>query len=582
MFKSMIKALAYNDTIEITRLLDAGHNPNSLNPATGLTLLMAAALDGHLELVKYLVSKGADLSIVDDEGFGALNFAEIEGHEDVIEWVKARQQPAPPPPPPPPSQLKGGDKPKKQVTELEQHAPQQQLQLLVTSAAMLAACVKCDTTAIAKLLDSGESVHSIDSEGWTLLMMVLYYGQLNAAKLLVRRGADISTLNAVDDSALDYAHDGGHQDCIKWAKKIFDEVAADAALVDPLAQSRVVHDVIEIGDNEDDDDEVVYLENANLSQIPRKSDRPLQKRVDHLETRLVEQSEKASHYQLKVKQLTENIKHLTANVSAGNEKLREQGEKVSQSELKIKQLKANASLRDEKLLDQSEKTTHFQMKFKQLTENVNQLTEHVSCRDEKLKEQSEMVAVYKLKIKELTEKVNCRDEKLMEQASLLKAVKGEVNGIIEIHEAELKDLEEKFKAATNENADHKTQIEYLCLLTTENNNLLLAESLAGSVDLNAYVMKRKAGGVTNASEELHSQFSKDMKSIKQSMEILSPEFMKTNRLGEGEDENQIEKKEVKVKLEGGVKVKLEVFDDSMKRKDCGIDDESDVSKKAKR
>jgi hypothetical protein len=124
--------------------------------------------------------------------------------------------------------------------------------------------------------------------------------------------------------------------------------------------------------------------------------------------------------------------------------------------------------------------------------------------------------------------------------------------------------------------DLRSQIEFLCLQTTETNELLLAASLrvpVALVDLNAYVKKRKEGKVKEAADTLHKEFNAATPYMKETLDRLTPEFMTAERFGEGEeDDGDGEKK---------AKVKGEEKGNSNKRKGGGAEAEGGGSKKAR-
>jgi glutaminase len=54
----------------------------------GRTALGIAASEGHLDVVKYLISKGADVNIRDARGNDALGDARRENRTDVIDYLE--------------------------------------------------------------------------------------------------------------------------------------------------------------------------------------------------------------------------------------------------------------------------------------------------------------------------------------------------------------------------------------------------------------------------------------------------------------------------------------------------------------
>ncbi len=73
----------------VSMLLDAGANPNLTEKEENWTAAMMAASEGQLEVLKLLVAKGADLSMVDIDKESCLDFAKSKNHTDVVEYIKS-------------------------------------------------------------------------------------------------------------------------------------------------------------------------------------------------------------------------------------------------------------------------------------------------------------------------------------------------------------------------------------------------------------------------------------------------------------------------------------------------------------
>ena len=67
-------------------LLDSGADVNAKHKWKQ-TALMGAAANGHLETVKLLLSRGADVNVV-GEGYTALRWAEEKGHTEVAKVLR--------------------------------------------------------------------------------------------------------------------------------------------------------------------------------------------------------------------------------------------------------------------------------------------------------------------------------------------------------------------------------------------------------------------------------------------------------------------------------------------------------------
>ena len=54
------------------------------NVPPGLTALMGAAAENHIEIVKFLISQGADVNLADEGGGTALIYAVWKGYKDIV------------------------------------------------------------------------------------------------------------------------------------------------------------------------------------------------------------------------------------------------------------------------------------------------------------------------------------------------------------------------------------------------------------------------------------------------------------------------------------------------------------------
>ena len=57
----------------------------------GMTALILASVDGHIECVRYLIESGkADVGIQSNNGWTALKCASCRGHTEVCEYLKSK------------------------------------------------------------------------------------------------------------------------------------------------------------------------------------------------------------------------------------------------------------------------------------------------------------------------------------------------------------------------------------------------------------------------------------------------------------------------------------------------------------
>ncbi|NXN22339.1 ANKE1 protein, partial [Nycticryphes semicollaris] len=69
--------------------LERGANPNARNPATGRTVLMEAAREGVVELVRGLLERGVDVNLFDNERHSAAHFAAKGGFFEILRIISA-------------------------------------------------------------------------------------------------------------------------------------------------------------------------------------------------------------------------------------------------------------------------------------------------------------------------------------------------------------------------------------------------------------------------------------------------------------------------------------------------------------
>ena len=83
------EAMNYNDLEFIKYLVEKkGFNPLVTNRKSGFTPLMQAVSYGYLEIVKYLISLGADINQKDNFGFNAKDYARKLGQIRVYNYLK--------------------------------------------------------------------------------------------------------------------------------------------------------------------------------------------------------------------------------------------------------------------------------------------------------------------------------------------------------------------------------------------------------------------------------------------------------------------------------------------------------------
>jgi ankyrin repeat protein len=82
----LMNAVQSNKLPHVSLLLEAGANVNAIDNR-GFTSLHRAAEMGHLDIVITLLKSGADKKI-SSNGHTALSFAEMRGHEEIINVLR--------------------------------------------------------------------------------------------------------------------------------------------------------------------------------------------------------------------------------------------------------------------------------------------------------------------------------------------------------------------------------------------------------------------------------------------------------------------------------------------------------------
>nr|CAD7205019.1 unnamed protein product [Timema douglasi] len=167
-------------------LLRNGYNVNAPVDNIGSSLLHLAADYGHLNIVKCLVDKGADINQPNREGFDPLHVATRSGHLEVVQFLVGLKQ--------------------NFKESLGEHK------------ILLIASENGHTHIVNYLLDLID-VNTVDSEGCTALHAAVRGGQLEVVQLLVKRNAHINCKDVHGYTALKYCVRDGRLDVLEFLVK---------------------------------------------------------------------------------------------------------------------------------------------------------------------------------------------------------------------------------------------------------------------------------------------------------------------------------------------------------------------------
>ncbi len=199
MVESLITTRKYNQTELNNALIFAGNsgglnlvkyllsNGANIKAKTdgGMTVLMTAVESGNLDLVKYLLSKGANLKAKTDDGTTVLMFAAEKGNLELVKYLI----------------LKGVDINAKRFGDLT----------FLHDVAWFG-----HRELVKFLVSKGANINAKDGYGATALFRLSERGDLELVKYLISKGADSKIKDRFGNTALKSAQQNGHTEVIKY------------------------------------------------------------------------------------------------------------------------------------------------------------------------------------------------------------------------------------------------------------------------------------------------------------------------------------------------------------------------------
>jgi cytohesin len=205
----LLKAAENGNLIKVQTALENGANPNAKNNNNGSTPLHIAAYKGHVEIVKILLDRGADLNAKDNTGHAPLHWAAIEGHVDVVRVLLDRGAN-------PNAKNNTGHTP---LHNAAYFGHVEIVKILLDRGADLNAkdntghaplhwaAIEGHVDVVRVLLDRGANPNAKNNTGHTPLHNAAYFGHVEIVKLLLERGADPRIADNGGHIPLDYAKD---------------------------------------------------------------------------------------------------------------------------------------------------------------------------------------------------------------------------------------------------------------------------------------------------------------------------------------------------------------------------------------
>ena len=196
--KSFLSAAAANDVIAVHAFIAAGINPNARNEESGAPVLVSAAAHGNMEIVKALLTGGANVNERDRAGFTALLRA-LQSKEDEVADVLLAQQ-----------SLDLNAQGSNGVTVLMSFAGRDR------------------TDIVQSLLERKADVNLQDADGDTALHRAAQRGNVKILEMLITHGANPNAKNKLGGTPLMWAGVFGHEQAARFLL----EKGADAGLKD--------------------------------------------------------------------------------------------------------------------------------------------------------------------------------------------------------------------------------------------------------------------------------------------------------------------------------------------------------------
>ncbi|XP_067653127.1 ankyrin repeat domain-containing protein 29-like [Haliotis asinina] len=146
------------------------------------TPVMEAAVNGHRDVVEFLVSRGADVSLVNSDGNNVLHFACIDGDLETVKLIQSVN-----------------------VVDVNSRGK-------YSRTAVIEAARHRHWDVVEFLVDRGADVSLVDGDGENLLHLACRRGHLKTVKLILSMNVvDINARNNDGQTAADIARDWGHQ-----------------------------------------------------------------------------------------------------------------------------------------------------------------------------------------------------------------------------------------------------------------------------------------------------------------------------------------------------------------------------------
>merc|ERR1712113_207668 len=212
------------------------NNVDACDEKYGLTPLMLASVEGHLDIVKYLVEKGANVDAFDDKNYTAMMHANANNRLEILKYLM---------------EIRGGVDNQQLLLNackkghlavvkylLEKGANVDAHNIEESTSSLILACNGGHLEVVKYLVEEGADVHARDSLHDSTLMVACKVGHLELTKYLVEKGVDIHARNIRNMTAFDFASMYGHADISTYLRSQTKKRKRDDVGVDERETSR--------------------------------------------------------------------------------------------------------------------------------------------------------------------------------------------------------------------------------------------------------------------------------------------------------------------------------------------------------
>ncbi|XP_050842566.1 ankycorbin isoform X5 [Serinus canaria] len=203
----LLQAVENGDPEKVASLLGKKGASATKQDSEGKTAFHLAAMKGHGECLRIMVTHGADVTAQDGAGHSALHLAAKNSHPDCVKKLLQSKCPA--------DSTDNSGKTAlhyaaacgclQAVQLLCEHKCPINIKDLDGNIPLLLAVQNGHTEVCKYLLDHGADINTRDKNGRTALMMACEASSLNMVEAFLRRGADISLVDVFGQNALHYA-----------------------------------------------------------------------------------------------------------------------------------------------------------------------------------------------------------------------------------------------------------------------------------------------------------------------------------------------------------------------------------------